>query len=89
MAEDSPDGGNATRLVAVGTFNNDFEASMAQELLGSAGIDAFLSDQHMGSRIGIGVHLLVPSEDAEAATEILASVPEELQDTEGEEQADG
>lgn len=71
-------------LVVVGTFLRQFEADLARSALAAAGIDSIIrSDDCGGMRPHLwmgGIQLLVRSEDAAYATELIdayASPPEE------------
>ena len=64
-------------LVTVARFDNDLDASLAQQCLMGAGIDAFLSDRstvatawHLTGALG-GIKLLVAARDFEEASEVL------------------
>ena len=68
---------NATDLVTVRTFLNRIDAELAHSVLQAANIQSFVSgDDGGGVRPAgwmAGVRLLVRSEDAERANEILGS----------------
>jgi hypothetical protein len=71
-----------SELVVVRTFNDRFEAEVAQSALQAADIDSMVrSDDAGGLRphmaLLTGVELLVRSEDAQAARQILDTEPTE------------
>lgn len=64
-------------LVVVRTYQNEFDADVAKTALEAAGIESMIrSDNSGGQSPGLaftrGIELLVRSEDAEEATEILS-----------------
>jgi hypothetical protein len=63
-------------LVIVRTFSNRFEADIARSALEAASIDSMMRPDDAGGMrpglwVGRGVEVLVRSEDAERATEVL------------------
>jgi len=67
------------KLVAVGTYPNKIDAEIAQGALEAADIDAMVAADDAGGLqpglwVGEGVRLLVRTEDAERAKEILGGI---------------
>ena len=67
------------KLVAVGTYPNKIDAEIAQGALEAADIDAMVAADDAGGLqpglwVGEGVRLLVRTEDAERAKEILRGI---------------
>ena len=69
------------RLIAIGAFGTRTEAEMVQGLLASAGIDASIRADDAGGAYPLdfsgGTQVLVDESDAAAASELLASPPDE------------
>ena len=65
-----------SQLVSVETFDNRLDAELAQGALAAAGIDAVVSADDAGGAyagvLGRGVRLMVRSEDADRAREVLS-----------------
>jgi len=72
------------RLVPVATYATRDEAEVVQGLLESAGIEASLSADDAGGAFPFvlsgGAHVLVDESDAEAASELIASPPDDSHD---------
>jgi hypothetical protein len=71
------DSETVTDLVVVRTFNNKFEADLARTTLEAAGIESMMRSDDYGGRgpnlsFILGIDLLVRSEDAEDAAQILS-----------------
>ena len=68
-------------LIAIGTFGTRTEAEMVQGLLASAGIDASIRADDAGGAYPLdfsgGTQVLVDESDAAAASELLATPPDE------------
>ncbi len=67
------------KLVAVGTYPNKIDAEIAQGALEAADIDAMVAADDAGGLqpglwVGEGVRVLVRTEDAERAKEILSGI---------------
>ena len=67
------------KLVAVGTYPNKIDAEIAQGALEAADIDAMVAADDAGGLqpglwVGEGVRVLVRTEDAERAKEILGGI---------------
>ena len=69
------------RLVPVATYATRSEAEIVQGLLASAGIDSSLSADDAGGAypfvLSGGAHVLVDESDAEVASQLIASGPDE------------
>jgi hypothetical protein len=69
------------QLIAIGTYGTRDEAEVVQGLLASAGIEASIRADDAGGAFPFvlsgGAQVLVDESDAEAASEILASSPDE------------
>jgi Putative prokaryotic signal transducing protein len=69
------------RLIAIGTFGTRTEAEMVHGLLVSAGIEASIRADDAGGAYPLdfsgGTQVVVDESDAAAASELLASPPDE------------